>query len=247
MTASTLVSFRHVRKSWQQVTALQNFSLDIAAGELVVLVGSSGCGKSTLLRMLIGLEPVTQGEIRINGEPVRGVGKERGIVFQEPRLFPWLTVIDNVMLGLADEKLSRGVKRQRALAMLERVQLQEVAHALPSRLSGGMAQRVAIARGLIASPQILMLDEPFGALDALTRHTLQQELLHIHRSAGTTTLLVTHDVEEAVALADRVVVLSPRPGRIREVVTLALPHPRQRDDESFSAACRQIRTLITCA
>ena len=225
MTASTLVSFRHVRKSWQQVTALQNFSLDIAAGELVVLVGSSGCGKSTLLRMLIGLEPVTQGEIRINGEPVRGVGKERGIVFQEPRLFPWLTVIDNVMLGLADEKLSRGVKR----------------------LSGGMAQRVAIARGLIASPQILMLDEPFGALDALTRHTLQQELLHIHRSAGTTTLLVTHDVEEAVALADRVVVLSPRPGRIREVVTLALPHPRQRDDESFSAACRQIRNLITCA
>ena len=247
MTASTLVSFRHVRKSWQQVTALQNFSLDIAAGELVVLVGSSGCGKSTLLRMLIGLEPVTQGEIRINGEPVRGVGKERGIVFQEPRLFPWLTVIDNVMLGLADEKLSRGVKRQRALAMLERVQLQEFAHALPSRLSGGMAQRVAIARGLIASPQILMLDEPFGALDALTRHTLQQELLHIHRSAGTTTLLVTHNVEEAVALADRVVVLSPRPGRIREVVTLALPHPRQRDDESFSAACRQIRNLITCA
>ncbi|MFS3895788.1 ABC transporter ATP-binding protein [Raoultella ornithinolytica] len=247
MTASTLVSFRHVRKSWQQVTALQNFSLDIAAGELVVLVGSSGCGKSTLLRMLIGLEPVTQGEIRINGESVRGVGKERGIVFQEPRLFPWLTVIDNVMLGLADEKLSRGVKRQRALAMLERVQLQEFAHALPSRLSGGMAQRVAIARGLIASPQILMLDEPFGALDALTRHTLQQELLHIHRSAGTTTLLVTHDVEEAVALADRVVVLSPRPGRIREVVTLALPHPRQRDDESFSAACRQIRNLITCA
>jgi sulfonate transport system ATP-binding protein len=223
MTVSTLVSFRHVRKSWQQVTALQNFSLDIAAGELVVLVGSSGCGKSTLLRMLIGLEPVTQGEIRINGEPVRGVGKERGIVFQEPRLFPWLTVIDNVMLGLADEKLSRGMKRQRALAMLERVQLQEFAHALPARLSGGMAQRVAIARGLIARPQILMLDEPFGALDALTRHTLQQELLHIHRSTGTTTLLVTHDVEEAVALADRVVVLSPRPGRIREVVTLALP------------------------
>ena len=247
MTDSTLVSFRHVHKSWQQVTALQNFSLDIAAGELVVLVGSSGCGKSTLLRMLIGLEPVTQGEIRVNGEPVRGVGKERGIVFQEPRLFPWLTVIDNVMLGLADEKLSRGVKRQRALAMLERVQLQAFAQALPSRLSGGMAQRVAIARGLIARPQILMLDEPFGALDALTRHTLQQELLHIHRRTGTTTLLVTHDVEEAVALADRVVVLSPRPGRIREVVTLALPHPRQRDDESFSAACRQIRTLITCA
>ncbi|AID88633.1 ABC transporter ATP-binding protein [Klebsiella michiganensis] len=247
MTSSTLVSFRHVRKSWQQVTALQNFSLDIAAGELVALVGSSGCGKSTLLRMLVGLESATQGDICINGEPVTGVGKERGIVFQEPRLFPWLNVLDNVMLGLADEKLSRAAKRQRALEMLERVQLSEFVNALPAQLSGGMAQRVAIARGLVARPQILMLDEPFSALDALTRHTLQQELLQIHQRAGTTTLLVTHDVEEAVALADRVVVLSPRPGRIREVVSLALPHPRQRDDAAFIAACRQIRNLITSA
>lgn len=247
MTSTTLVSFQHVRKSWQQVTALQNVSLDIAAGELVALVGSSGCGKSTLLRMLVGLEPTTEGEIRINGERVTGVGNDRGIVFQEPRLFPWLNVIDNVMLGLADEKLSRAAKRQRAEEMLARVQLTEFASALPAQLSGGMAQRVAIARGLIAQPQILMLDEPFGALDALTRHTLQQELLQIHQREKTTTLLVTHDVEEAVALADRVVVLSPRPGRIREVVTLALPHPRQRDDAAFSAACRQIRTLITSA
>ncbi|MDJ1657181.1 ABC transporter ATP-binding protein, partial [Raoultella sp. Ech2A] len=210
MTTLPLVSFDRVRKSWQQVTALQNFSLDIAAGELVALVGSSGCGKSTLLRMLVGLESTSQGEIRIHGEPVTGVGKDRGIVFQEPRLFPWLNVIDNVMLGLADEPLSRAAKRQRALEMLARVQLTEFASALPAQLSGGMAQRVAIARGLVGRPQILMLDEPFGALDALTRHTLQQELLQIHRSAGTTTLLVTHDVEEAVALADRVVVLSPR-------------------------------------
>nr|WP_315301210.1 ABC transporter ATP-binding protein [Raoultella terrigena] len=245
MTTSPLVSFDRVRKSWQQVTALQNFSLDIAAGELVALVGSSGCGKSTLLRMLVGLESATQGEIRIHGEPVTGVGKERGIVFQEPRLFPWLNVIDNVMLGLADEPLSRTEKRQRALEMLERVQLTEFASALPAQLSGGMAQRVAIARGLVGRPQILMLDEPFGALDALTRHTLQQELLQIHQSAGTTTLLVTHDVEEAVALADRVVVLSPRPGRIREVVSLELPHPRRREETSFTAACRQIRNLIT--
>ncbi|RTN24948.1 ABC transporter ATP-binding protein [Enterobacter quasimori] len=247
MTAQILVSFQHVRKTWQQVTALQNFSLDIAAGELVVLVGSSGCGKSTILRMLVGLEEATQGEIRISGERVTGVGKERGIVFQEPRLFPWLSVIDNVMLGLADEKLSRAAKRQRAREMLARVQLAEFEGALPAQLSGGMAQRVAIARGLVARPQILMLDEPFGALDALTRHTLQQALLQIHRSEGTTTLLVTHDVEEAVALADRVVVLSPRPGRIREVVSLALPHPRQRDDAAFTDACRHIRTLITSA
>ncbi|WP_342322475.1 ABC transporter ATP-binding protein [Kosakonia sp. BYX6] len=241
------VSFSHVRKSWQQVTALQNFTLDIARGELVALVGSSGCGKSTLLRMLIGLEAVSQGEICVNGEPVTGIGKERGIVFQEPRLFPWLNVLDNVMLGLADEKISRAEKRQRAQQMLARVQLTDFADALPSQLSGGMAQRVAIARGLIAQPQILMLDEPFSALDALTRHTLQQELLHIHRSAGTTTLLVTHDVEEAVTLADRVVVLSPRPGKIREVVTLSLSHPRQRDNAHFTAACRQIRTAITSA
>ncbi|MEB7541481.1 ABC transporter ATP-binding protein [Enterobacter huaxiensis] len=247
MTAQTLVSFQHVRKTWQQVTALQNFSLDIAAGELVVLVGSSGCGKSTLLRMLVGLEETTQGEIRISGKLVTGVGKERGIVFQEPRLFPWLSVIDNVMLGLADEKLSRAAKRQRAREMLARVQLTEFESALPAQLSGGMAQRVAIARGLVARPQILMLDEPFGALDALTRHTLQQALLQIHRSEGTTTLLVTHDVEEAVALADRVVVLSPRPGRIREVVSLTLPHPRQRDDAAFADACRHIRHLITSA
>lgn len=247
MTAQTLVSFQHVRKTWQQVTALQNFSLDIAAGELVVLVGSSGCGKSTLLRMLVGLEEATQGEIRISGERVTGVGKARGIVFQEPRLFPWLSVIDNVMLGLADEKLSRAAKRQRAREMLARVQLSDFERALPAQLSGGMAQRVAIARGLVARPQILMLDEPFGALDALTRHTLQQALLQIHRSEGTTTLLVTHDVEEAVALADRVVVLSPRPGRIREVVSLALPHPRQRDDAAFADACRHIRNLITSA
>lgn len=240
-----LVSFQQVRKSWQQVTAVQNFSLDIAVGELVALVGSSGCGKSTLLRMLVGLEPTTQGEIRVNGERVCGVGKARGMVFQEPRLFPWLRVIDNVMLGLADEKLSRAARRQRAEEMLARVQLAEFANALPAQLSGGMAQRVAIARGLVARPQILMLDEPFGALDALTRHTLQQELLHLHQSEGTTTLLVTHDVEEAVALADRIVVLSPRPGRIRDVISLALPHPRQRDDVAFTAACRQIRNLIT--
>ena len=225
----------------------ESLSVTIPDGHFTAIIGPNGCGKSTLLRMLVGLESATQGEIRINGEPVTGVGKERGIVFQEPRLFPWLNVLDNVMLGLADEKLSRAAKRQRALEMLERVQLSEFVNALPAQLSGGMAQRVAIARGLVARPQILMLDEPFGALDALTRHTLQQELLQIHQRAGTTTLLVTHDVEEAVALADRVVVLSPRPGRIREVVSLALPHPRQRDDTAFTAACRQIRNLITSA
>lgn len=247
MMTTPLISFRHVAKSWQQVTALENFNLDIAPGELVALVGSSGCGKSTLLRMLVGLEPITQGDIRIKGQPINGVGKERGIVFQEPRLFPWLNVIENIMLGLADEKMPPTLKRQRAQEMLDLVQLSEFSNTLPAQLSGGMAQRVAIARGLVARPEILMLDEPFGALDALTRHTLQQEFLLLHQRTGTTTLLVTHDVEEAVALADRIVVLSPRPGRIREVVEMRFPHPRQRDDEAFSIACRQIRNLITSA
>lgn len=245
MTSSALVSFRHVQKSWQQVTALENINLDITAGELVVLVGSSGCGKSTLLRMLVGLEPVTQGSISINGKPITGVGKERGIVFQEPRLFPWLNVLDNVLLGLANEKLTRQEKHLRAEEMLSRVQLSDFAKTFPAQLSGGMAQRVAIARGLVAHPRILMLDEPFGALDALTRHTLQQQLLHLHKNTGMTTLLVTHDVEEAVMLADRIVVLSPRPGRIREVVTLNSAHPRQRDERSFMTVCQQIRDLIT--
>ena len=142
MTSSTLVSFRHVRKSWQQVTALQNFNLDIAAGELVALVGSSGCGKSTLLRMLVGLESATQGDICINGEPVTGVGKERGIVFQEPRLFPWLNVLDNVMLGLADEKLTRATKRQRALEMLAHTGGRAGRHALGrAKTAGGYCPR----------------------------------------------------------------------------------------------------------
>ena len=244
MTTSALVSFHRVQKTWRQVTALQDFTLDIARGELVALVGSSGCGKSTLLRILAGLEKATTGEIRINGEPVVGVGTDRGLVFQEPRLFPWLSVIDNVMLGLANEKLSRQEKRLRAQQMLTRVQLAEFADAMPAQLSGGMAQRAAIARGLIGGPQILMLDEPFSALDALTRHKLQQELLRIHRSSGITTLIVTHDVEEAVTLADRVVVMSPHPGKIRDIVRLSLPQPRQRDAADFADACRDIRNLI---
>ena len=225
MTSSTLVSFRHVRKSWQQVTALQNFNLDIAAGELVALVGSSGCGKSTLLRMLVGLESATQGDICINGEPVTGVGKERGIVFQEPRLFPWLNVLDNVMLGLADEKLTRATKRQRALEMLARVQLSEFASALPAQLSGGMAQRVAIARGLVARPQILMLDEPFGALDALTRLEMQDLIVSLWQEHGFTVLLVTHDVSEAVAMADRVLLIED--GKIGLDLTVDIARPRR--------------------
>ncbi|CRY56920.1 MULTISPECIES: ABC transporter ATP-binding protein [Yersinia] len=245
MTQTALVQFRHVRKSWQSLTAIDNFTLDIERGEFIALVGSSGCGKSTLLRLLVGLESNFQGEICIDGLPVNGIGRDRGIVFQEPRLFPWLTVEQNVALGLADAPLGRNAKRERVAHMLELVQLTGFARHLPAQLSGGMAQRVAIARGLAASPEILMLDEPFGALDALTRQQMQQELLHIHQTQKTTTLIVTHDVDEAVTLADRIVVMSPRPGRILEIVDIRQPHPRARDSDAFTSRCAHIRALIT--
>ncbi|CNI14321.1 ABC transporter ATP-binding protein [Yersinia massiliensis] len=245
MTQTALVQFRHVRKSWQSLTAIDNFTLDIERGEFIALVGSSGCGKSTLLRLLVGLESNFQGEICVDGLPVNGIGRDRGIVFQEPRLFPWLTVEQNVALGLADAPLGRNAKRERVAHMLELVQLTGFARHLPAQLSGGMAQRVAIARGLAASPEILMLDEPFGALDALTRQQMQQELLHIHQTQKTTTLIVTHDVDEAVTLADRIVVMSPRPGRILEIVDIRQPHPRARDSDAFTSRCAHIRALIT--
>ncbi|OWF72163.1 ABC transporter ATP-binding protein [Yersinia frederiksenii] len=245
MTQTALVQFRHVRKSWQNLTAIDNFTLDIERGEFIALVGSSGCGKSTLLRLLVGLEPDFQGEICVDGLPVTGIGRDRGIVFQEPRLFPWLTVEQNVALGLADAPLGRNAKRERVAHMLELVQLTGFARSLPAQLSGGMAQRVAIARGLAASPEILMLDEPFGALDALTRQQMQQELLHIHQTQRTTTLIVTHDVDETVTLADRIVVMSPRPGRILEIVDIRQPHPRARDSDAFTSRCAHIRALIT--
>lgn len=167
------------------------------------------------------------------------------MVFQEPRLFPWLTVRRNIALGLAYDKPSRATRERLIDHFIQLVHLEEFADALPAQLSGGMAQRVAIARGLAANPRILMLDEPFGALDALTRQQMQQELRRIHQTQGTTTLLVTHDVEEAVYLADRVVVLAPRPGRIRHVATLALPHPRQRDSHEFHQRCGHLLSLLT--
>ena len=232
-----LVSFNHVGKSFAvaggEVEAIREFNLDIADGEFVAIVGSSGCGKSTLLRLLIGLDTEFRGEIRVDGQAVSGIGSERGIVFQEHRLFPWLTVAENIGLGLVNEPLSGAERQRRIDDFIELVGLKDFTRAYPHQLSGGMAQRVAIARGLVASPRILLLDEPFGALDALTRQQMQDELLAIRERAKITTVLVTHDVEEAIFLADRVVVMEPRPGRIKRVVEVALPHPRQRSGFDF--------------
>ena len=213
---------------------LQNIDLTIAPGEFVSIVGSSGCGKSTLLRLIIGLEGDYQGDILLDGQRIAGTSLNRGIVFQEHRLFPWLTVEKNVALGLLNSNLTEGQRRETVREHIALVGLNGFETAYPHQLSGGMSQRVAIARALVNRPDILLLDEPFGALDAMTRAHLQQELLRIWRQENITMILVTHDVEEAVYLGDKVVVMEPRPGRIRRTVPVPLAHPRDRASPAFT-------------
>lgn len=237
VSAPPTLSFAGVGKVFQvdgqPFQAIEDFSLDVEEGEFIAIVGSSGCGKSTLLRLLVGLDTDFSGRIEVDGKPVRGIGGERGIVFQEHRLFPWLTVTQNIGLGLVNEPIEQGERARRIHQFVQLVGLSGFESAYPHQLSGGMAQRVAIARGLVASPRILLLDEPFGALDALTRQQMQDELLAIRKRQRITTLLVTHDAEEAIYLADRVVVMAPRPGRIKQVVDIDLPRPRQRTGHDF--------------
>ncbi|RLL36610.1 ABC transporter ATP-binding protein [Acinetobacter cumulans] len=217
-------------KEGEQLQVLEQINLNIQSGEFISIVGSSGCGKSTLLRLLVGLDAEFQGKILIDGEPVKGTSLERGIVFQDHRLFLWLNVEQNVALALEKSTLSKAEKQELIDYHLELVQLSGFKKAYPSQLSGGMSQRVAIARSLVNRPQILLLDEPFGALDALTRANLQQELQRIWQTEKITSILVTHDVEEAVLLGDRVVVMEPHPGRIKRIVNVDLERPRKRED-----------------
>ena len=237
------VSKRYVVES-QSLPVLESVDLTIEAGEFVSIVGASGCGKSTLLRLLVGLDDRYQGEIRVNGDRLTGTSLDRGIVFQEHRLFPWLTVAQNVALGLENSTLSAAGKRQAVAEHIALVGLSGFEGAYPHQLSGGMAQRAAIARGLVNQPSILLLDEPFGALDALTRSHLHQELQRIWQASRVTMLLVTHDVDEAVYLGDRVVVMEPRPGRIRKILPVELPHPRHRDDPALRAIAEAVRLEI---
>jgi ABC-type nitrate/sulfonate/bicarbonate transport system ATPase subunit len=209
---------KRYRVSGTPFTALQDIDLSVAPGEFVSIVGASGCGKSTLLRLIVGLERQFDGDIRLDGRPIAGPGLDRAIVFQEHRLFPWLTAEENVALGLLKSNRPAADKRRLVREHLELVGLGAFAGTYPSQLSGGMSQRVAIARALVNRPRILLLDEPFGALDALTRSHLQAELLRIVRAEGITAILVTHDVEEALYLGDRVVVMHPRPGRIASII-----------------------------
>jgi len=236
--AGTL-EIRDLNKQYQvkgkALPVLENISLSIRPGEFVSIVGSSGCGKSTLLRLIIGLEEDYRGELLLDGQRIRGTSLERGIVFQEHRLFPWLTVEQNVGLGLLNSDLSEARRKEAIAEHIALVGLKDFEKAYPYQLSGGMSQRVAIARALVNRPEILLLDEPFGALDALTRAHLQQELQSIWEKEGITAILVTHDVEEAVYLGDRVVVMEPRPGRIKRIVDVPLARSRNRTSAAFTA------------
>ncbi|MDR2690116.1 MAG: ABC transporter ATP-binding protein [Azoarcus sp.] len=221
----------------QPLEVLREIDLQVKPAEFVCLVGASGCGKSTILRLIVGLETPSAGRLAVAGKPVDGPGLDRGIVFQEHRLFPWLTVEQNILLGLDAIALPDAEKKRAVTEHIGLVGLTGFEKAFPAQLSGGMSQRAAIARGLVARPKILLLDEPLGALDALTRTYLQEELLRIWEQNRITTIMVTHDVEEAVYLSDRVVVLDPRPGRIRTVIEVDLPRPRARGSAAF-AACK---------
>ncbi len=212
---------------------LKNISIDVEQGEFVAIVGASGCGKSTLLRLVAGLDSQYEGSIVWQGQRVTEPSLDRGIVFQEHRLFPWMTVEENVALAFGATRVGPAERRERVAQQLAVVGLGGFENAYPHQISGGMSQRVAIARALVLRPQLLLLDEPFGALDALTRLKLQQELQRLWEIDGLTTILVTHDVEEAVYLADRIIVMSARPGTIKRVLRVQLPRPRLRSSEAF--------------
>jgi sulfonate transport system ATP-binding protein len=220
------------------VTALGGVSLEVERGEIVSLVGTSGCGKSTLLRIVSGLDFPSAGEVFIDDTAVRAPRPEIGVVFQEPRLMPWLSVRDNVKFGL--EGYPKSLQAELAAEALAKVGLEEFTEALPKQLSGGMAQRVALARALVTKPPILLLDEPFSALDAFTRLKLQDHLLDIWTKDRPTMLFVTHDVDEALALSDRVVVMRGHPGRVHREYAIDLTRPRARADAAFQACKTRI-------
>jgi len=230
-----------------QVTALQDVSLEIGRNEFITLVGPSGCGKSTLLRIVAGLILPTAGRASIGGAAITEPRSETGIVFQAPTLLPWASVLDNVLFPLRMMHRIDSTSTDKAMALLKLVGLAGFESKSPRELSGGMQQRVAICRALVHDPDILLMDEPFGALDALTREEMTMELLRIWSERPKTVLFVTHSITEAVVLADRVVVMSPRPGRIQEIIEIGLPRPRSFETEAtpeFHEASQHIRQLI---
>jgi len=246
-----ILQVRNLSKSFStpqgDIEALRDVSFDVHRREFVCIVGASGCGKSTLARILAGLDSQTRGEVLLDGKPVTGPGHDRGMVFQGYSLFPWLTVKRNVMFGLRMSGKGSVEAESRAREWLALVGLEKFADAYPHQLSGGMRQRVAIARALANQPRILLMDEPFGALDAQTRARMQTHLLDIWRNVDITVVFITHDLDEAIYLADRILVLKPHPGRVQEFIEVPVPRPRslaQWSGEEFRATRQRLEALI---
>jgi NitT/TauT family transport system ATP-binding protein len=228
------------------VDVIKDIDLEIRPGEFVSFIGPSGCGKSTLLTLLAGYMAPTSGRVLLNERAVAGPGPERMMVFQQPALFPWLTAEGNVAFGLRlrANRDARDDVKQKVAAILQQVQLEDFAAYYPDELSGGMRQRIEIARALAVNPQVLLMDEPLGALDALTRRTMQREVLRIWGETRKTILFVTHDIDEAVVMSDRILVMAPRPMFVREAFAVDLPRPRLRDDPEVARLTRHLSELL---
>ena len=251
-TLMTRLAFSGVGKTYrtrrgESIVALDSIGLEVAKGELVCLIGRSGCGKTTLLRIAAGLEAPSAGTVQLDGLPIVGPNTKIGMVFQEDRLLPWRTVLANVALGLEIAGVPKARRQELAEGALQLVDLAAFGGAYPSELSGGMRQRAAIARAMVNEPEVILMDEPFGALDAQTRGQMQEELLRIRAATGSTVLFVTHSVDESVMLADRVVVLSPRPGRIFREFRVQAPHPRDRATPELAGLRRAVLGALDAA
>ena len=227
-----------------EVVALSSIDLDIGEDEFLTILGPSGCGKSTLLNIIAGFEQATDGEVRLDGQIIRDPGPDRGVVFQEYALFPWLNVAQNIEFGLRERGVPKAERKDRVTRQISTVGLDGFEDRFPQELSGGMRQRVALARVLVNDPKILLMDEPFAALDAQTRTIMQTELLRVWSAERRTALFVTHNIEEAVLLGDRLVVMTARPGRIKEIVNVKLPRPRDVTSAEFNEIRRYVASLL---
>ena len=249
--ASALIFARGLSKTYVTasgaVTALKNLDFEIYDGEFVSVVGQSGCGKSTLLKVLAGLLPTTTGSVELNGKPLRGPTPQAAVVFQSPVLLPWRTVLDNVLLPIEFRKWPMANYRQSAADLLAMVGLSEFAQRYPFELSGGMQQRTAIVRALVQDPRLLLMDEPFGALDAMTREQMNLELMRIWSKSDKTVIFITHSIAEAIFLSDRVIAMTARPGTIADVININLPRPRELsviNTDRFGRYAAQLRSLL---